>query len=121
VRFDLQYNRSSGFLQRNQSFNFCLMIYIYNIVQIHQYADSWLIFNFFLFSGIGLSLVEQLVANTNSKYHLHICLTCRNWQKGEQVRKKIQCLNPNVDTKLVKMDVESIQSVIEASEKIMTM
>jgi len=49
VRFDLQYNRSSGFLQRNQSFNFCLMIYIYITLYkfISMLTAGWfLIFSF---------------------------------------------------------------------------
>ncbi|XP_033883742.1 3-keto-steroid reductase/17-beta-hydroxysteroid dehydrogenase 7-like isoform X2 [Acipenser ruthenus] len=66
-------------------------------------------------SGIGLALCERLLTHNDQ---IHLCLACRNMQRAEAARTTLHTSHPGADISLLKVDVGSLQSVLEACKEI---
>uniref|UniRef100_H3AV50 3-keto-steroid reductase/17-beta-hydroxysteroid dehydrogenase 7 n=1 Tax=Latimeria chalumnae TaxID=7897 RepID=H3AV50_LATCH len=66
-------------------------------------------------SGIGLALCKRLLSVDDQ---IHLCLACRNMQRAETARAALLCSHPGADIALLKVDVGSLKSVLEAAKEL---
>ncbi|KAL4660117.1 3-keto-steroid reductase isoform X2 [Arapaima gigas] len=64
--------------------------------------------------GIGLGLCERLLSLDSQ---LSLCLACRNMQKGEAARTALLASHADAHITLLRLDVSSIRSVLEAAQE----
>ncbi|XP_062853149.1 3-keto-steroid reductase [Trichomycterus rosablanca] len=66
-------------------------------------------------SGIGLALCERLLS---ADAQLQLCLACRNRQKAEAARQALLVSHPKAHVYLVRLDVGSMCSVLQAAQEV---
>ncbi|MBN3316106.1 DHB7 reductase, partial [Atractosteus spatula] len=66
-------------------------------------------------SGIGLALCERVLLH-NSR--IHLCLACRNMRRAEAARAGLLVAHPGADISILRLDVSSVKSVLEAAKEI---
>jgi len=61
-------------------------------------------------------LIDEVAHQLHRCYDVHICVACRNIKKGEALKQSLE--KYPVKVTLVEMNVESVKSVLLASEEI---
>ena len=89
-------------------------------IQFFNYINTeallTVVIHLFWFSGIGLSLADEIAHELHQCYDVHFCVTCRSISKGEALKKSLQ--KYPIKVTLVRMNVESIKSVVNACKEI---